>query len=167
MLFSPLCELKSTTCTFRIFQYAKSFATKAGSWLAHADFINARNETTGCCFQITAQSDIPSLLPHLRWHTRTWLGRKRRVLICKITFGNSTPLLWMSDQQSKLYWDPLRDDRWDLSLWAWRGAAGDTWYAIRRWCHGCRWLPLHPSPWLSPSPPMSLPTCVQKWQHSE
>lgn len=63
----------------------------------------------------------------------------------------------MSDQQSKLYWDPLRDDRWDLSFWAWRGAAGDTWYVIRRWCHGCRWLPLHPSPCLSPSFPMSLP----------
>lgn len=68
-------------------------------------------------------------------------AEKKRVLICKISFGNSTPLPWMSHRQSKLYWDPLRDDRWDLSLQAWRGAAGDTWYVIRPWCHGCRWLP--------------------------
>lgn len=66
----------------------------------------------------------------------------------------------MSDQQSKLYWDPLRDDRWDLSLWAWRGAAGDTWYVIRRWCHGCRWLP--PS-----SSSSSFSTSPPKWQHCE
>lgn len=38
----------------------------------------------------------------------------------------------MSDPSGKLYWDPLRDDRWDLSLRARRGAAGDTWYVIRR-----------------------------------
>lgn len=80
-------------------------------------------------------------------------AEKKRVLICKISFGNSTPLPWMSDRQSKLYWDPLRDDRWDLSLQAWREAAGDTWYAIRRWCHGCRWLP--PIPFLPHSfPPL-------------
>lgn len=92
----------------------------------------------------------PPPFPICDGHTRTWLGRKRRVLICKISFGNSTPLPWMSDRQSKLYWDPLRDDRWDLSLRAWRGAAGDTWYVIRRWCHGCRWLPPPPHP----SPPL-------------
>jgi hypothetical protein len=33
---------------------------------------------------------------------------------------------------TELYWDPLRDDRWNLSLWAWRWTAGDTWYAIRQ-----------------------------------
>lgn len=107
-----------------------------------------------CCFQITATSDMPTPLPLFHRHTGTWLGRKRRVLICKIRFGNSPPLLWMSDQQSKLYWDPLRDDRWNLSLWAWRGAAGDTWYVIRRWCHGRRWLP----PALPPHVPS---TCVE------
>lgn len=64
----------------------------------------------------------------------------------------------MSDQHSKLYWDPLRDDRWNLSLWAWRGAAGDTWYVIRRWCHGRRWLPPHPSP---PHYPHTPSTCVE------
>lgn len=106
------------------------------------------------CFQIRAKSDMPTPPRLLLQHTRTWLGRKRRVLICKIRFGNSTPLLWMSDQQSKLYWDPLRDDRWNLSLWAWRGAAGDTWYVIRRWCHGRRWLPL---PFSLPPPPPPPP----------
>lgn len=108
------------------------------------------------CFQIRAKSDMPTPPRLLLQHTRTWLGRKRRVLICKIRFGNSTPLLWMSDQQSKLYWDPLRDDRWNLSLWAWRGAAGDTWYVIRRWCHGRRWLPLPFSLPPPPPPPASL-----------
>lgn len=104
---------------------------------------------------------MPSPSPPLQRHTRTWLGRKRRVLICKIRFGNSTPLLWMSDQQSKLYWDPLRDDRWNLSLWAWRGAAGDTWYAIRRWCHGRRWLPLLLLLPLPPPSPHVPSTCVE------
>lgn len=127
-----------------------------------------------CCFQTAAGSDVPaprhpSLLPPpppfpiCDGHTRTWLGRKRRVLICKISFGNSTPLPWMSDRQSKLYWDPLRDDRWDLSLRAWRGAAGDTWYVIRRWCHGCRWLPPPPPPPLH----LSGGEREKKWQRCE
>lgn len=96
----------------------------------------------------------------LQRHTRTWLRRKRRVLIWQISFGNCASLLWMSDPSGKLYWDPLRDDRWDLSLRARRGAAGDTWYVIRRWCHGCRWLPFLLL--------LLIPvTRVEKWQHCE
>lgn len=69
----------------------------------------------------------------------------------------------MSDELSKLYWDPLRDDRWNLSLWAWCRAAGDACYVIRWWCHSRRWLlslpPPPPLPCTSPLSPLPW-TCV-------
>ncbi len=65
-------------------------------------------------------------LPH-----RYMTEQKRRRFICEISSGRPAAGHGLLDRLSSGYWDPLADDRWNLSPPAGRVAAGDTWSQIK------------------------------------